>query len=514
MRQVLQGWSFVALFALGACGPAEPGSEDMGETTDTIKIDTTATYTLSGVQSGKCVEVAGGSTADGARLQIATCNGSSRQQFRLESTDSGYYRIKNVNSGRCADVISVSTADGAGIQQYSCWSGTNQQWSFANVSRGIVRVTARHSGKVMDVDGSSTADGALLNQWPWANQTNQQFRLARVGSSTGDGGSTGSGGTSGTSGTGGTSGTTGIGGTSGSTGTGGTAGTSSGGGKFVGNITTSGQVRSDFVRYWNQITPENEGKWGSVEGQRNVMNWAGMDRVRDYARLNNIPYKGHTLIWGAQQPGWIGGLSQSEQRAEVEQWIREFCSRYPDVAMLDVVNEPPPHTTPVYMNALGGAGASGYDWIVQAFTWARQYCPNAVLILNDYNNIEYSGDVQNTIDIVNRIRAAGAPIDAIGAQAHAAYSMPTSTVQANIDKLAATGLPVYITEYDIDLADDNQQRSVMQSQFTMFYTHPKVRGITLWGYVSGATWLPNSGLMSSSGQMRPAMSWLMTYLGR
>jgi endo-1,4-beta-xylanase len=54
----------------------------------------------------------------------------------------------------------------------------------------------------------------------------------------------------------------------------------------------------------------------------------------------------------------------------------------------------------------------------------------------------------------------------------------------------------------------------MQSQFTMFYSHPKVRGITLWGYVSGATWLPNSGLMSSSGQMRPAMSWLMSYLGR
>jgi endo-1,4-beta-xylanase len=92
--------------------------------------------------------------------------------------------------------------------------------------------------------------------------------------------------------------------------------------------------------------------------------------------------------------------------------------------------------------------------------------------------------------------------------------MPTSTVQANIDRLAATGLPVCITEYDIDLADDNQQLNVMQSQFTMFYAHPKVRGITLWGYVSGATWLPNSGLMSSSGQMRPAMSWLMMYLGR
>ena len=192
--------------------------------------------------------------------------------------------------------------------------------------------------------------------------------------------------------------------------------------KFVGNITTRGQVRSDFINFWNQITPENEGKWGSCEPNRDQMNWAGMDRVRDYARQHGIPYKQHTFVWGAQQPGWIGGLAQSEQRAEVEEWIRLFCERYPDVALIDVVNEPPPHTTPPYMNALGGAGSSGYDWIVQAFRWARQYCPNAVLILNDYNTIEYQGDNNHIIDIVNRIKTAGAPIDAVGVQAHAAFN--------------------------------------------------------------------------------------------
>ena len=39
-------------------------------------------------------------------------------------------------------------------------------------------------------------------------------------------------------------------------------------GFFVGNITTNGQVRSDFIQYWDQITPENEGKWGQVEPNR------------------------------------------------------------------------------------------------------------------------------------------------------------------------------------------------------------------------------------------------------
>jgi endo-1,4-beta-xylanase len=51
-----------------------------------------------------------------------------------------------------------------------------------------------------------------------------------------------------------------------------------------------------------------------------------------------------------------GGLSQAEQRAEVEQ-DPAFCERYP-TQLIDAVNEPPPHTTPPYA-ALGGAGASG-----------------------------------------------------------------------------------------------------------------------------------------------------------
>jgi endo-1,4-beta-xylanase len=70
----------------------------------------------------------------------------------------------------------------------------------------------------------------------------------------------------------------------------------------------------------------------------------------------------------------------------VKNWISSFCQRYPDTALIDVVNEPPPHTTPAYMESIGGSGASGWDWIVNAFTWAREACPSATLILNDYDN--------------------------------------------------------------------------------------------------------------------------------
>jgi endo-1,4-beta-xylanase len=286
----------------------------------------------------------------------------------------------------------------------------------------------------------------------------------------------------------------------------------SAGTKFVGNITTNGAVRSDFATYWNQITPENEGKWGSVEATQGTFNWTALDAIHTYAQSHGVVFKEHNFIWGSQQPSWIANLSASQQQAAVQAWMQAFCGRYPDTKLIDVVNEPPPHTTPSYANGIGGSGASGYDWIVNAFKWARAACPNAILVLNDYNNIEYSADNSHFIAIVNAIKAAGAPIDAIGAQAHDAYKLSASTVQGFLDKLAATGLPVYITEYDINLADDTQQETVMQTEFPMFWNDSNVKGITLWGYIVGSTWEANTGLMTSSGTMRPAMSWLVDFL--
>jgi endo-1,4-beta-xylanase len=343
---------------------------------------------------------------------------------------------------------------------------------------------------------------------------------ASSGSTSGSSGSTSSGsgssssGSSSTSGSGSSSGSR----SGGSSSSGSASGSGSGDGgssgkKFVGNISTNGAIRSDFATYWNQFTPENEGKWGSVEGTQGTFNFAALDTEYQYTQSHGILFKEHNFIWGSQQPSWVAGLSASAAQTAIQTWMQTFCSRYPNVKLIDVVNEPPPHTTPPYMNLIGGTGTSGYDWIVNAFKWARAACPNAILILNDYNTIEYQQDHDHFISIVKAIKAAGAPIDAVGAQGHAAYNIATNTVQGFIDDLASqTGLPVYITEYDINLADDTMQAQVMQTQFTMFWNDANVKGITLWGYIEGATWQTNTGLMTSSGTMRPAMTWLVNFL--
>ena len=273
--------------------------------------------------------------------------------------------------------------------------------------------------------------------------------------------------------------------------------------KFIGNITTGGAVRSDFNRYWNQITGENEGKWGSVEGTRDVYNWAPVDRIYAYARANNIPVKAHTFVWGAQSPSWINNLSASETAAEIEEWIHDYCARYPDTAMIDVVNE----AVPGHQPAGYAQKAFGNNWIQKVFQLARQYCPNSILILNDYNNIRWQ---HNEFIALAKPLAQGGYIDAVGLQSHELKGMTGAQVKTAIDNIwNQLGKPIYISEYDIGDTNDQVQLQNFQAHFPVFWDHPHVKGITIWGYVNGRTWIDGSGLMQDNGTPRPAMTWLL-----
>jgi endo-1,4-beta-xylanase len=283
--------------------------------------------------------------------------------------------------------------------------------------------------------------------------------------------------------------------------------------KFVGNSTTegSGTVGPDFVKYWDQLSIGPLGHLGAVRSGPGQYDWSKLDPIYDFARKNHIPLHQYAFIWGPAEPRYFA--TDDEARAGIEDWIRSFCARYPDTELINVVYEPL-HTPAVYGNALGGAGASGYDWIVQAFVWARTHCPNSLLLVTDYNNIEYQSDNQTFVKLVGAILAAGAPVDAIGAEGIDAARLPTSTIKAYIDRLAAVGLPIYITSYGIGEADDAKQESVMKEQFPLLWTDDRIRGITFWGYVVGNTWRNGLGLVYSDGTQRPAMTWLMSYLGR
>jgi hypothetical protein len=143
-------------------------------------IESGATYQLLAVHSGKALEIAARSTADGTVASTYTANGGTNQHWRLTATG-GYYTITNVNSGKALDVVDQSTLDGGAVAQWAANGGTNQQWSIVDATAAAVKVVNRNSGKVLDVSGASTTDGAAVVQWSDTGGSNQQWTLVKVG---------------------------------------------------------------------------------------------------------------------------------------------------------------------------------------------------------------------------------------------------------------------------------------------------------------------------------------------
>ena len=311
-------------------------------------------------------------------------------------------------------------------------------------------------------------------------------------------------------------------------------GLADGAAKFVGNITTRGQVRSDFTQLWNQITAENECKWASIEGSRGNYNWSGCDAAYNWAKQNGGHFKFHALVWGSQYPNWLNGLSAADTKTAITNWMDAVKKHYPDLEMIDVVNEAIKSGGSYHSGygnnnniiaALGGDNGN-YEFVVTAFKMARERWPDAILIYNDYNTVQWQKN--EGIDLINKLKKAGAPVDAYGLQAH---DMQVSGGQAggqggggsclNINTLKSaieeiwnkTQMPMFISEYDIASNDDNDQKNCYSQQISYFMENEHIAGITLWGYIYGATWTSggNSGIIRD-GKDRPAMTWLKEYL--
>ena len=294
--------------------------------------------------------------------------------------------------------------------------------------------------------------------------------------------------------------------------------------KFLGNITTYGSVNGggvEFATLWNQITCENETKWSSVEGNQGNYNWGGADNAYNYAKNHNFPFKFHTLVWGSQFPGWVKDLNVRRRKEAIVKWMDEIKKHYPDLEMIDVVNEAiegHQADTHYIKEALGGAGKTGYDWIITAFEMAYERWPNAILIYNDFNTFQWN--TQQFIDLVKTLRDAGAPIDAYGCQSHDVTGLSLDALKSSEQQIQnALKMPMYITEYDIGTNSDDEQLRDYKAQIPYLWEKDYCAGITLWGFIYGATWTGsqengtkgNSGLIRN-GNDRPAMTWLRSYM--
>ncbi|XVV14976.1 endo-1,4-beta-xylanase [Actinoplanes sp. CA-131856] len=206
---------------------------------------------------------------------------------------------------------------------------------------------------------------------------------------------------------------------------------------------------------FSSITPENAMKWAEVEAVRGTYTWEKADQVVAFAKKNRQLVRGHTLVWHNQLPAWLSSdgntttLSNDEVKAALKKHIFDQVRHFKgDVWQWDVVNEAfddngQPRQT-IWYKAWGGTG-----YIADAFRWAHQADPKALLFYNDYN-LEFTGVKSDAVyAMVRSLQAQRVPIHGVGFQGHLSTQYGYPDLTNNLERFAALKLKVALTEVDV-----------------------------------------------------------------
>ncbi len=132
-------------------------------------------------RTGKVLDIANGSSADGAAIQQNALNGTLQQQWQITSIAADRYAITNALTGKVLDVTGASISNGAVIQQWDYLGDGNQQWQLTPVDDVHYKIVNVSSGKALDVTGGSALNGAPIQQWDYVGDAQQMWVLVPVG---------------------------------------------------------------------------------------------------------------------------------------------------------------------------------------------------------------------------------------------------------------------------------------------------------------------------------------------
>ncbi len=256
--------------------------------------------------------------------------------------------------------------------------------------------------------------------------------------------------------------------------------------------------RAAVVRDFGAITPENAMKWDALEGERGTMVWDGADRAVDFADEHDLAVRGHTLVWHAQLPGWIadGKLGAKELSKVMREHIAKVMGRYKGrVRTWDVVNEVVDDDgtlrKSVWRDTLGPA------FIARAFAAARKADPKARLTLNEIGAESVGPKSDMLYEVARDLKGRGL-LDEIGFQSHFNLDGVPPTMRANLERFAALGLDIAITEADVSLKDD-PSRKQLKAQGRVYAklvktcrAVPRCKALTVWGFTDRYSWIPDN----------------------
>lgn len=342
------------------------------------------------------------------------------------------------------------------------------------------------------------------------------------------------------------------------------------------------QVNKDIAlvkEQFNQLVAENDMKWAIIHPRPGLdgYDFGPADAFVNFGLSNHVYLVGHTLVWHAQTPNWVfagtnppprvsnaapssvadtnapgtnrvgrgrfgrgfgGGFfgrysgpraSREELLQRMRDHIHTVVGRYKGkIKVWDVVNEALSDSdTNILRNSLW-LEIIGPDFIAKAFEYAHEADPDAILRYNDYS-LENPAKRRKLIALIKSLQAQKVPVMAIGSQAHVNVSTGFETMDQALTEIATLGLPIHITELDVNSAQGGQRsfgadiannaattqgglvsdadRKLAEAYaglFKAFLKHDKsVEAVTFWGANDANSWRANGKPLLFDGNSQP-----------
>ncbi|MGH3279486.1 MAG: endo-1,4-beta-xylanase, partial [Trebonia sp.] len=153
---------------------------------------------------------------------------------------------------------------------------------------------------------------------------------------------------------------------------------------------------------------------------------------------------------------------------------------------------------------------AGEEIIPNAYRWAHEADPNALLFYNDYNISGEDGTNAKSDAVyafVKQLRSSGVPIHGVGNQGHldTQYGWNPALMRQDLERYAGLGLKVAITEADVRTFVNNATDQVPTDNLALFaqpyeYSEmlkaalavPQCISFTVWGFTDSDSWVPGT----------------------
>jgi endo-1,4-beta-xylanase len=299
------------------------------------------------------------------------------------------------------------------------------------------------------------------------------------------------------------------------------------------------ETRSDpqywetFKREYNIVVPEHVMKFAWTQPERNVFDFSQGDFLVDFAEANGMKVRAHALVWHESNNLWVHRYQKSS--ADLREILREHVLKVAGhfrgkVLSWDVVNEaigddgnvsdegPWPKIDEL-------AGRAPGDYVRDAFRWAREADPKALLFYNDYGAETINAKSDGIYRFLRELKSEDVPVDGVGFQAHVSYDqdIPEASLRANFKRFSDLGLVIHITEMDVAIPDDKKNDAdALQLQARQYEKFMRVcletrgcQAFLTWGLTDKYSWIDSRALLLDKNYAhKPAYDAVARLLGR